>query len=91
MIMQKSYDFSKMEKNLASYAVCHTIKGCIHIITSALNLLQSTENSEKVNSFLIFFKTLFIYLFFAVLWFELRAYPLSHFTSPFFAKGFFPR
>jgi hypothetical protein len=62
MIMQKSYDFSKMEKNLASYAVCHTIKGCIHIITSALNLLQSTENSEKVNSFLIFLRLyLFIY------------------------------
>jgi hypothetical protein len=32
---------------------------------------------------LFIFIYLFIYLFFAVLWFELRAYTLSHSTSPF--------
>jgi Na+/proline symporter len=51
---------------------------------------QLRANMKKKKKFYLFI-CLFVYLFIflAVLGFELRAYTLSHSTSPFFVMGFF--
>jgi hypothetical protein len=48
---------------------------------------MSTEDHFPIRD-LLFHCYIFIYLFSAVLGFELRAFTLSHSTSPVFVKGF---
>jgi hypothetical protein len=52
-------------------------------------ILPNWRIVEESWGYILFFKFLFIY--FAVLEFELRAYTLSSSTSPFFCEGIFLR